>query len=169
MAYLTIRIKGVESYSRQALDKDRIVLGRASAADLPIKHSSISREHCAFVRQGETWLVEDLGSANGTMVNKVKITERTALNERDIVAAGHARLTFHAAAMPAVEAAVDLNLNEAGEDAGGPTRRRGENDPAEATACASCGGWFSIAHRMAGDRMECPRCRHDNLVPALSS
>jgi len=44
MAFVTIRIKGVEGYSRTSLDKDRLVVGRSSSSDLPIKHTSISRE-----------------------------------------------------------------------------------------------------------------------------
>jgi pSer/pThr/pTyr-binding forkhead associated (FHA) protein len=176
MAFLTVRIKGTEGYTRSALGKDRMVLGRASATDLPIKHTSISREHCAFVREGsgadEKWLVEDLGSSNGTWVGKVKVNGRQALAEKDIVKVGHARLTFHAGEMSqaeAIEVAIDDDAGPASAD-GVPTesRARGQGDPPEAIACATCGGWFSIAHRLSGESMPCPRCGQAAKIPVLT-
>lgn len=166
MAYLTVRIKGVEGYSKSQLDKDRLVVGRAATCDVVIKHSSISREHCALVRQGEAWQVEDMGSANGTQINKVKIDKTAPVKEKDIIACGQARMTFHAGSQKDVEAAVDLNLEE-GSD--GPVRRRGAEDPPEAVPCGGCGAWLSIAHRIAGDTQVCPRCSHKNVVPNLVS
>jgi pSer/pThr/pTyr-binding forkhead associated (FHA) protein len=170
MAYLTVRIKGVEGYSRVPLDKERMVVGRSSTCDIPIKHSSISREHCALVRGGTVeapaWRVEDLGSANGTLVNKAKVPGQQNLNERDIIALGQARLTFHTADASEVEAAIDINL---GEGADGPVRKRGAEDPPEAVPCSACGTWLSIAHRVAGEHQPCPRCKADNIVPNLVS
>jgi hypothetical protein len=170
MAYVTIRIKGVEGYTRTALSKDRMVLGRASSNDLTVKHTSISREHCAFQREGETWYIEDLGSANGTWVGKVKVNGRSALAEKNVVKAGHARLTFHAGALGAAEAAVELGGGGDDDDGqpSGPVRARAANEPPEAIACEACGAWFSIAHRLAGDTMPCPRCGAAARIPVLA-
>lgn len=170
MAYVTIRIKGADGHSFTELNKDRMVLGRSSRTDLPIKHTSISREHCAFVQENGVWYIEDLGSSNGTWVGKDKLAGRRELKERDIVKAGHARLTFHAGARGAAdEAAVDLALDDDPADAPrGPVRTPGADDPPEAVPCQHCGGWFSIAHRLAGDEMDCPRCGKRNTVPAMS-
>jgi pSer/pThr/pTyr-binding forkhead associated (FHA) protein len=167
MAYLTIRIKGTEGYTRVALGKERMVVGRASATDVPVKHTSISREHCAFVREGAEWFVEDLGSSNSTWVGKVKVAGRQAVKERDIVKLGHARLTFHAGELSEPEAAVEVNSED---DDGVPTetRQRAPLDPPEAITCSACGGWFSIAHRLAGDSMPCPRCGHSCKIPVLA-
>jgi hypothetical protein len=176
MAFLTVRIKGTEGYTRSALGKDRMVLGRASATDLPIKHTSISREHCAFVKErsgdADRWFVEDLGSSNGTWVGKVKVNGRQALNEKDIVKVGHARLTFHGGDLAQAEA---IEVASIDEDAGGSadgiaaeTRARGPGDPPEAIPCAACGGWFSIAHRLAGESMPCPRCGQAAKIPVLT-
>ena len=172
MAFVTIRIKGAEGYTRTALGKERMVLGRASENDLPIKHTSISREHCVFIREGEDWFVEDLGSSNGTLVNKDKLTGKVKLNEKDVVKAGKARLTFHRGDINAAEAAVELSTGDDDDDElhldGGAAAVGSSNpdDPAQAMRCAGCGTWLSVAHRMAGDAMACPRCAHGNKVPA---
>ncbi len=173
MAFVTIRIKGVEGYARTSLDKDRLVVGRASAAGIPVKHTSISREHFALVREGagtdERWLVEDLGSANGTRINESLVTGRVPLKEKDIVKAGQARLTFHAGSLADAEAAIELNSDDEGAGAGpsGPQRKIGSDDPPEAVTCNDCQGWFSIAHRMSGESMSCPHCGKPQLVPEL--
>ena len=170
MAFVTIRIKGAEGYTRTALGKDRMVLGRSSENDLPIKHTSISREHCAFIRDGEDWFVEDLGSSNGTIVNKDKLTGKIKLNEKDVVKAGKARLTFHLGDINAAEAAVELSTGDDDDDeaAGGGAHAGSSNpdDPAQAMRCSGCRTWLSVAHRMPGDAMTCPRCAHGNKVPA---
>src|SRR5690606_18783024 len=45
----------------------------------------VSRVHARLVRQGEQWLIEDLGSRNGTLVNGERLTERRALSFGDRV------------------------------------------------------------------------------------
>ena len=193
MAFVTIRIKGVEGYARTSLDKDRLVVGRASAAGIPIKHTSISREHFALIREGtassasatgacatgasatgatstdDKWLVEDLGSANGTRINDSLLTGRVLLKEKDIVKAGQARLTFHVGSLADAEAAIELNSDDDGAGAApsGPQRKAGLDDPPEAITCGDCQGWFSIAHRMSGESMSCPHCGKAQIVPEL--
>src|SRR5947209_7744657 len=137
MAFVTIRIKGSEGYTRVALGKERMVLGRASEADVPIKHTSISREHCAFVREGDGWAVEDLGSSNGTWVNKNKVAGKVVLAEKDIVKAGKARLTFHLGDMDAPEAVIDLSSHDDEDDenegdAEAPVRALAPDEPRDA-------------------------------------
>ena len=175
MAFVTIRIKGTEGYTRQALGKDRMVLGRSSESDISVRHASISREHCAFIRDGETWSVEDAGSANGTWVNKDKLTTKLLLSERDIVKAGKARLTFHIGDMKDADAAIEVSTEEDdadpdGSDAAGagdePAKPRDVNTPPDAAQCPTCNAWMSVAHRHKGEHMNCPRCGHNLTVAA---
>ncbi|MBX3402924.1 MAG: FHA domain-containing protein [Phycisphaeraceae bacterium] len=45
----------------------RIVIGRAADCDLRIAHSTVSRHHCALVRDDDgEWTAHDLGSTHGT-------------------------------------------------------------------------------------------------------
>ena len=51
------------------------ILGRGADADLPIADKSLSRKHCELETTGETVKVTDLGSSNGSYVNKEKVKE----------------------------------------------------------------------------------------------
>src|SRR5579859_1412844 len=78
-----------------ALDSERISLGRSSITELCYPDDSgLSRQHLAFERQGEDWLIRDLGSKNGTLLNGVRITAPQVLRPGDRVTAGHLILIF---------------------------------------------------------------------------
>lgn len=162
MAFITIRIADEEGHERVALDRDRVVLGRSHTCDIPIRHTSISREHCILFKHEDKWFAEDMGSANGTLVGSERLTGRQELKERDIIRMGKTRLTFHAG---------DLDRNREDERQkktggnGAVAKARDPNRPIEAMLCSHCGQWMSIAHRLAGDTMTCPRCLHGNTVP----
>jgi two-component system, cell cycle response regulator len=53
-----------------SLDPAReLVVGRSSAADIRFDDTSISRRHCRIAPSNDGFIIEDLGSANGTFVN----------------------------------------------------------------------------------------------------
>ncbi|TVR08305.1 MAG: FHA domain-containing protein [Planctomycetota bacterium] len=165
MAYLTVRIKETPGHTTEVLpSEERVTVGRASSASLTIKHDSISREHCAFIRSENGWSVEDLGSANGTRVNSTTISECTPLKERDIIKIGKARLTFHRGRPSKKKAGDEIAINDADDQS---MRQVGPDDPSQAMPCHHCGTWLSISHRLPGDRIHCPRCDHSNVVPVL--
>jgi serine/threonine-protein kinase len=65
------------------------VLGRAADCDLVLRAADVSKHHCRIVFGPGEVIVEDLGSANGTVVNG-EVVERAALNEGDrLTIAGH--------------------------------------------------------------------------------
>jgi serine phosphatase RsbU (regulator of sigma subunit) len=68
------------------LGGDSLVVGRSSKSDLSIADRSLSRRHARIFRSGEQWLIEDLGSRNGTRVNGTLIAQPTALATGDLVA-----------------------------------------------------------------------------------
>ena len=77
------------------LDGRRVTLGRSSDNELPYPDDPVlSRRHMAFDTDGTEWYVEDLGSKNGTVVNGVRISERTTLRLGDRVAAGRVTLVY---------------------------------------------------------------------------
>jgi sigma-B regulation protein RsbU (phosphoserine phosphatase) len=77
------------------LDSDRISLGRSSITELCYPDDSgLSRQHLAFEKAGDDWLIRDLGSKNGTLLNGVRITAPQVLNQGDRVTAGHLILIF---------------------------------------------------------------------------
>ena len=172
MAYLTVRIRDIAGHSTELLEGgDRLTLGRTSAADITIRSDSISREHCVFICEDGIWYLEDSGSANGTRVNSEKIDQRVTLQERDIIKIGKARLTFHVG-KPGKRRQSEGGSNDAGialDDgvSGTPVLRVLAGEPDQAMKCAECGTWFSIAHRLSGERIPCPRCDRQNTVPEL--
>lgn len=48
---------------------DVLQVGRDDDNDVIIRHPAVSRHHAQLVRQGECWLVRDLGSDNGTYLS----------------------------------------------------------------------------------------------------
>lgn len=68
-------------------------IGRAETADLRIESVEISREHAEIFERHDMWLVRDLGSTNGTLVNGQPIKE-TLLSDGDILRIAHTELTF---------------------------------------------------------------------------
>jgi pSer/pThr/pTyr-binding forkhead associated (FHA) protein len=172
VAYLTVRNKGEEGHSFFKLDAEheRYVVGRSEDCDLTVDSERLSRQHFALVRDGLDWFVEDLDSANGTRLNAEKVTARLKLSERDIIKAGQFRGTFHDGDVPTKKrrkpaAEIDIDGNALGGTT--PTRERGIDDPADAMPCPHCKAWFSIAHRIPGDQMDCPACGKSSTVPQL--
>lgn len=56
---------------------DAVVVGRSSDAEIAVPDRSMSRRHARLFREGGEWLVEDLGSRNGTLLNGRRITDPT--------------------------------------------------------------------------------------------
>ena len=79
-----------ESY---VLVGNRIIIGRSEKADIKIVDNKASREHAEITRVGEKWVVTDLGSQNGVMINDTKITQMQ-LNESDKLIIGHSVFKF---------------------------------------------------------------------------
>ena len=73
------------------VDRDEVRLGRAPDNDVQFPDRSVSRHHC-LIRQGDPgWLIEDLGSTNGTVVNGMFLRGSTQLRDGDQVLTGYSR------------------------------------------------------------------------------
>lgn len=75
------------------LDKEDIVLGRRETCDIFINDSGISRKHAVITRRGSRYVIRDLGSTNGTLVNGASIAGRE-LEAGDVILLGGTELTF---------------------------------------------------------------------------
>ncbi len=74
------------SESRLFIDRSGITAGRQG--DLKIQHASVSKKHAAFHLKGGTLLVEDLGSTNGTWINRERISSVRELKSGDTLHLG---------------------------------------------------------------------------------
>lgn len=70
------------------LEKEEILLGRDLANDIPISDPEVSRRHARFIMQGESIMVEDLGSTNGTFLNGQRISSAQQLRVGDVITLG---------------------------------------------------------------------------------
>jgi pSer/pThr/pTyr-binding forkhead associated (FHA) protein len=94
-ALLLVR-RGPGSGSRFLLDKDVTTAGRHPDSDIFLDDVTVSRRHVEFRRtEGSRFLVRDLGSLNGTYVNRDRIDE-ASLSAGDEVQIGKYRLIFFA-------------------------------------------------------------------------
>jgi serine/threonine-protein kinase len=78
------RVYLVASATRKAIKvtPPRAIVGRTSECDIIVRASDVSKQHCQIIIEGDTVLVEDLGSANGTFVNDEQV-ERAPLTHKD--------------------------------------------------------------------------------------
>ncbi|HXT22406.1 MAG TPA: SpoIIE family protein phosphatase [Thermoanaerobaculia bacterium] len=66
-------------------DGDTLVVGRSSSSDLPLADRFLSRHHARIFRDGEHYLVEDLGSRNGTLLNGQPVLQPTLVAAGDVI------------------------------------------------------------------------------------
>src|SRR3712207_5546810 len=91
---LLIMQRGPSAGARFLLDAQRTVAGRSVDADIFLDDVTVSRRHAEFVREGDDFLVRDIGSLNGTYVNRNRI-DSAVLRSGDEVQIGKYRMTFH--------------------------------------------------------------------------
>lgn len=65
---LTMR-KGPEAGQQFSLTADTVTVGRDPMVDLVINDPEVSRQHARLTRRGDHFLIQDLGSTNGTFVD----------------------------------------------------------------------------------------------------
>ncbi len=85
--------RGPNAGSRFLLDADVTTAGRHPESDIFLDDVTVSRRHAEFVREGERFLVRDVGSLNGTYLNRGRI-DAAALSGGDEVQIGKYRLVF---------------------------------------------------------------------------
>ena len=71
---------------------DGATLGRTPRADLVISDPAVSSEHARIRHIGGAWVVSDLHSTNGTLVNDVRVDGQTPLARGDLLTLGNVRL-----------------------------------------------------------------------------
>jgi pSer/pThr/pTyr-binding forkhead associated (FHA) protein len=85
--------RGPNAGSRFLLDTEVTSAGRAPDSDIFLDDVTVSRRHAEFTRAAQGYLVRDVGSLNGTYVNRERI-EEVLLADGDEVQIGKYRLVF---------------------------------------------------------------------------
>jgi len=91
-ALLIVR-RGPNAGARFLLDHDVTTSGRHPDSDIFLDDVTVSRRHAEFHREGGTFTVRDVGSLNGTYVNRERVESATLANA-DEVQIGKFRLVF---------------------------------------------------------------------------
>jgi diguanylate cyclase (GGDEF)-like protein len=88
-------LRGPNAGGLFTLDGPRTLIGRSSEAQVMLTDTAMSRRHSAIARTPEGYFIEDLGSANGTIVDGVKIAQQTQLHDGSRIEVGaHTLLRF---------------------------------------------------------------------------
>ena len=146
------------------INKDRIVIGSKPSNEVPLENVNADKEHAVIIRCGDLWVIEDLGSANGTFVHERKIT-KLLLSDEDLISVGSCQLRFveedakradaapGKAKAPAAEAGKPVA--EAKAKPAAPAAAKGPVAPGE---CPHCGyKRLPKDTKVAEDR--CPSCK----------
>jgi pSer/pThr/pTyr-binding forkhead associated (FHA) protein len=92
---LLIIKKGPDIGMSFTIDRDRVSIGRHPESDIFLDDITVSRRHAEITRQGESFLLTDTGSLNGTYLNRERI-ESAPLLSGDEIQVGKYRLLFYA-------------------------------------------------------------------------
>ena len=92
LVVLSDQIQGKKLFE---LSEDVYTIGRSDDQSICLQDSTVSSRHCELIRNEDgAFNVQDLGSANGTRINGVRIMEQ-ALGHSDILQVGGVEVLFH--------------------------------------------------------------------------
>ncbi len=89
-----LEVVGTDNAQRFVISEGRTTLGKGKT-DVALPFETVSRLHAAIETVTGGWVVQDLGSRNGTFVNGVRINGPHALHTGDELRLGEVRLHFH--------------------------------------------------------------------------
>ena len=92
-AALVIRAGGGRAGESFGLEGERMAIGRSPDADVFLDDVTVSRNHALLVRRRDGLYIDDLGSLNGTYVNRRRI-ESHKLVDGDELQVGKYKLTY---------------------------------------------------------------------------
>jgi len=75
--------------------QDMTTIGRTNGNDFVISGRTVSRRHARLWFDNGRWYLEDLQSANGTLVNNIRIQQPIVLNDGDVISFGDEIVVFN--------------------------------------------------------------------------
>ena len=92
-AALVIRVGGGRGGESFKISEDRVSIGRSPDAGVFLDDVTVSRNHALLVRRRDGLYIDDLGSLNGTYVNRRRI-ESHLLSDGDEIQVGKYKLSY---------------------------------------------------------------------------
>jgi pSer/pThr/pTyr-binding forkhead associated (FHA) protein len=134
------------------VNKDRMVIGSKASNEIPLDNVNADNEHAVIIRCGDLYVIEDLGSANGTFVHERKIT-KLLLSDEDLISVGSCQLQFvEEDARSSDAGAAPSKAKAPAPDAGKPAE---EPQAKRSAAPAAANGAVAAG--------ECPHCGYKRL------
>ena len=97
MAFQLVMKNGPAPGRIHSLDKSEILIGREAGSDVFVNDVEVSRQHARLTEQAGNYVLEDLGSTNGTFVNGQRVVSPRILQPGDTITLGeNVSLTFEA-------------------------------------------------------------------------
>lgn len=94
MAKLVLKFR--DNILREIPLADKIIsIGRTEENDIVINNLGVSRQHARISKHEEDFILEDLSSSNGTLVNNKEVAHHT-LNDKDEISIGKHSIIFFA-------------------------------------------------------------------------
>ena len=90
---LFVVLRGPKAGARYALDSDVVTVGRHPDSTIFLDDISVSRRHAEVRRIGSRYLVRDVGSLNGTYVQRERVDEHE-LADGEVLQVGRFKLVF---------------------------------------------------------------------------
>lgn len=86
--YLIVRVNSQNEPAIYPLNDIQIKVGRGVSNDIVIVEPEMSREHFQLALLGRSYVIRDLGSTNGTMVNGELLADEVVLKPNDVIQIG---------------------------------------------------------------------------------
>ena len=91
---LLVVLKGPGAGARFLLKEDRTVAGRGPDSDIFLDDITVSRSHASFAKEQGSFKIEDMGSLNGTYVNRQLLKGSVLLRNGDEVQIGKYKMVY---------------------------------------------------------------------------
>ena len=93
-AYLIIRHSNRWSDVLKLLPGQNVVVGRSSENQIIVRDERVSRRHAEILHQKGGWVVRDLGSRNGTQVDRRAISAEFSLSDGETISVADCEIVF---------------------------------------------------------------------------
>jgi pSer/pThr/pTyr-binding forkhead associated (FHA) protein len=171
MPLLRIRTPG-RDVLKYEMTEDSVTVGRQRGNTIVLSaDQKLSRTHCRIRKAGESFVVEDAGSANGTRLNGALVRGAQPLCSGDVVKIGGTEITFDDPLSPKRSWVSKMWHSIAGVapksgGQGGSTSADGTVFGDGYIKCGKCGAKIHTGNKGPGMKVGCSRCRSVYVVPS---